>query len=354
MRKGVENRRKIRPAEIRPVNRMNQQIDFVITWVDGQDEAWRKEKKRYLHDNKIDDSEVRYRDWGLLKYWFRGVEKFAPWVRKIHFITWGHLPEWLDTANPKLHIVRHEDYIPKKYLPVFNSNILEIYMNRIEGLSEHFVYFNDDIILVNSLKPSYFFEDGQPCDMLAFQPVVANPSNPVMSHLLLNNTLVLSKYFTKRDNVCRQPGNYFKIGYPPLYFFYNLLELAFPLYSGFYTVHGPMPFCKRTFDEVWEKEGEWLERMSSNRFRSEDDLTPYLFREWQKLSGHFHPKNILRDFQYFNISNDNSQLIRAIRKQKKSILCINDADLEDGFENARRQLWEAFEQILPEKSAYEL
>ncbi|MBQ6357217.1 MAG: capsule biosynthesis protein CapK, partial [Solobacterium sp.] len=38
----------------------------------------------------------RFKDWGLFKYWFRGVEKFAPWVNKIYFITWGHVPTWLD------------------------------------------------------------------------------------------------------------------------------------------------------------------------------------------------------------------------------------------------------------------
>ena len=98
-----------------------EEIDFVITWVDGQDEAWRREKARYVSDSKkVDAGEERYRDWELLKFWFRGVEKFAPWVRKVHFITWGHLPKWLDTNHPRLHIVRHEDYIPQEFLPVLD------------------------------------------------------------------------------------------------------------------------------------------------------------------------------------------------------------------------------------------
>ena len=81
---------------------MNGPIDFVMIWVDGNDPEWRKEKSKY--DGKVvtaSNSEVRYRDWDNLQYWFRGVEKFAPWVNKIHFVTWGHLPEWLDTTNPK-------------------------------------------------------------------------------------------------------------------------------------------------------------------------------------------------------------------------------------------------------------
>ncbi len=328
-------------------------IDFVITWVDGTDQAWRKEKASHDPASGADDDEERYRDWGLLPYWFRGVEQFAPWVRKIHFITWGHLPAWLNTEHPKLHIVRHEDYIPRKYLPVFNSNVLEIYMHKIEGLSENFVYFNDDVFLIRPTASEYFFRNNRPCDMLAFQPVVANPANPVMSHLYLNNSLVLCKYFDKRENVRKHPKNYFKPGYPLLYFFYNLLELAFPLFTGFYTVHGPAPFCKSTFRELWEKEGELLEKMSENRFRSKEDVTPYLFREWQKLSNQFEPENIQKDFGYFNIAAENGRLLRTITKQKKKVICVNDQKLGSEFERVKQELLQAFHTILPEVSSFE-
>lgn len=328
-------------------------IDFVITWVDGADKAWRKEKAHYSPGNNTDDSEERYREWGFLKYWFRGVEKFAPWVRKIHFITWGHLPGWLDRNHRKLHIVRHEDYIPEKYLPVFNSTVLEIYLHKIKGLSEHFVYFNDDMFLIKKSGPELFFRQGKPCDMLAFQPVVANPENPVMSHRFLNNALILSKYFNKREEVCKHPWDYFKIGYPPLYFFYNILEMGFPLYTSFYTVHGPSPFYKSTFEEIWKREKDFLCSMSNDRFRSENDANQYLFREWQKLTGNFHAQNILRDFRYFNISEDNSALVHTIKKQKKRIICINDQHIERDFESVRAEIHRAFDEILPGKSSFE-
>ena len=330
-----------------------QEIDFVITWVDGGDKAWREEKAKYNPSAGTDD-EVRYRDWDLLKFWFRGVEKFAPWVRKIHFVTWGHLPSWLNTDNPKLHIVKHEDYIPKQYLPTFNCNVLENCLHRIEGLSERFVYFNDDVFVINNTKPTDFFMDGKPCDMLAYQPVVANPQNPVMSHLYLNNSLVLSKYFDKRENVKKYPGNYFKLGYPPLYFIYNVLEMAFPLYTGFYTVHGPSSFCKSTFEEIWNNEQELLEKMSYNRFRSKDDITQYLFREWQKLSNNFYAKNMHKDFKYFNVTGNDEKLIQSITKQKKKIICINDGPLMKEFDDVKQTLQSAFMQILPEESSFEL
>ncbi|MCI8530853.1 MAG: capsular biosynthesis protein [Lachnospiraceae bacterium] len=331
-----------------------EQIDFVVTWVDGQDKAWRKEKAQYAHEGKsADDSEERYRDWEFLRFWFRGVENFAPWVRKVHFITWGHLPKWLNTKHPKLHIVRHEDYIPKEFLPVFNSNVLEIYMYRIDGLSEQFVYFNDDMFLTKKVGPEMFFMGGKPCDMLAFQPVVANPANPVMSHLFMNNTLVLAKYFDKRENVRKHPGDYFKVGYPALYFFYNILEMAFPLYTGFYTVHGHFPFLKSTFEEVWEKEGNALRQMSVNRFRSQGDLTLYLFREWQKLTGNFHAKNMHKGFSYYNLSEAYEKAEAAIRRQKVKMVCLNDGNVGGNFAKIKEKIQQAFMCILPEPCSFE-
>lgn len=332
---------------------MAEAIDFVVTWVDGSDKEWREQKARFSGEGTVDDNEERYRDWELFRYWFRGVEKFAPWVRRVHLITWGHLPKWLNMNHPKLHIVKHEDYIPEEFLPTFNSNVLEIYMHRIEGLSERFVYFNDDFFLVRPVRPEDFFRGGKPCDMMAFQPVVANPGNPVMSHLYLNNSLVLCKYFDKRENVRKQPGAYFKLGYPPLYFFYNILEMAFPLYTGFYTVHGPSPFCRSTFLEIWEKEESLLKRMSANRFRSAEDVTPYLFREWQKLTGNFYPCNVQKDFQYYDVSSDNRALTRAIMRGKKKVVCINDAQIEGDFDAIKAELQAAFEHILPKRSAFE-
>ncbi len=328
-------------------------IDFVITWVDGDDPAWQREKARYSPAKDADARPERYRDWGLLPYWFRGVEKFAPWAGKIYFVTWGHLPGWLNTEHPKLRVVNHRDYIPEEYLPTFNSRVIEMHLHRIETLSENFVYFNDDMLLTAPTAPEDYFIDGKPCDLLAFQPVVANPANPSMSHEFLNISLMLSKYFDKRQNVRRHPGNYFHIGYPPLYFFYNLLELAFPLYTGFYTPHGPFPFCKSAFETIWQKEGDYLGEFSAHRFRSNEDVGPYLVREWQKLSGEFHPKNVLRDLRYFNVSDDNQKLCRTIEKQKAKCVCINDANHAIDFAAAKEQIRRSFEKILPEKSAFE-
>ena len=132
----------------------NYPIDFVVTWVDGNDPIWQAEKAKYSPNKNADNRNVRFRDWDNMQYWFRAVEKFAPWVNKIHFVTYGHLPKWLNTDNPKLNIVKHSDFIPKEYLPTFSSHSIELNLHRIEGLAERFVYFNDDMFLTILSKKS--------------------------------------------------------------------------------------------------------------------------------------------------------------------------------------------------------
>ena len=78
---------------MRKLDKNTQDIDFVITWVDGNDLEWKREKAARMRHTDMDisvnadDRKERYRDWDNLRYWFRGMEKYAPWVRKVHFVT---------------------------------------------------------------------------------------------------------------------------------------------------------------------------------------------------------------------------------------------------------------------------
>jgi len=124
-------------------------IDFVVTWVDCNDAKWQEQYAKYKGTKlKLDAEEgARYRENNMFKYWFRAVEKYAPWVRKIHLITADQKPAWLNINHDKLNLVSHKDYIPEQYLPTFNSNVIELNIHRINDLSENFVLFNDDIFL---------------------------------------------------------------------------------------------------------------------------------------------------------------------------------------------------------------
>ena len=145
---------------------MKDSVDYVISWVDPSDQKWQNSRFSYLVEDEESNGDLRYRDWGFLRYWFRCVEKNTPWVRHIYFVTQGHIPSWLNTDNKKLKIIKHEDYIPQEYLPTFNSNVIELFFDRIEGLSEHFVYFNDDMFVLSPMKEEDFFINGLPKDSL--------------------------------------------------------------------------------------------------------------------------------------------------------------------------------------------
>ena len=328
------------------------EIDFVLTWVNGDDPDWRAARERFPAPDGADVRPERYRDWGWLRWWLRGVERFAPWVRCVHLVAAGALPDWLDTAHPKLHIVRHEDILPPEALPCFNGNALEVNLHRIPGLTEQFVYFNDDMLLLRPTAPEDFFRDGKPRDMLAAQPVIANPDNPVMSSILLNDSLVISRHFRKREVMRRHTGRRWHVGYPLKYFGYNLLETAFPQYTGFYTVHGPSPLLRRSFEEPWDLEPEPLRATTARRFRSAADVTQYLFREWEKQRGNFVPANVERDLLYFE-ADDVSGACAAVRARKRKMICINDTGRLSDFAAARTALEGAFAAVLPEASSFE-
>ena len=336
----------------------NREIDFVLTWVDGADPEWQKEKYARMLKlgviSEADDRTERYRDWGILPYWFRGVEKFAPWVRTIHFVTYGHLPAWMNVNHPKLHIVNHSDYIPYKYLPTFNSHTIEWNFHKIPGLSEKFVYFNDDIFLLKAVKPTDFFVHNKPVDMLALQPDVANADDTVMPYIYLNNAMVLAKYFDKRKNVRKQPWAYFHPGYPLMYLVNNALEMAFPRFTGFYTVHGPSPLMKQTYETLWRLEPELLKRVCSHPFRHKEDVNQYVLREYEKLNQNFVPRNIKKFCRYYDLDAENAKLISTITGQKCPAVCINDSNHSIPYKRVKKQLDIAFRQILPDKSSFEI
>ena len=185
-------------------------IDFVLLWVDGNDPAWRAKKARYspVEASTANVGDERYRDWGLLRYWFRGVEKFAPWVRKVFFVTDDQWPDWLNFNAPKLVRVRHSDFMPPECLPTFCSRAIEVSLVHLADLSEQFVLFNDDMFLCNQVYPEDFFRHGLPVDEATLDPVVATyPLRPV-SYAMLNETAVVNRHCERaRKAVLRRPGN---------------------------------------------------------------------------------------------------------------------------------------------------
>lgn len=141
-------------------------IDLVIPYVDSLNAEWQKLYLEYrvsINHSSETDGVQRFRSAGdLFKYFFRCLEKNAPWLNNIYFLVQSldQVPGWLNKDRVK--IVLHSDFIPVDFLPTFNSTCIEMFLWNIPGLSEHFIYANDDTYVINQIQPSDFFtRDGK-------------------------------------------------------------------------------------------------------------------------------------------------------------------------------------------------
>lgn len=353
-------------------------IDFVITWVDGADPKWLAEKLRTLQEvdsleaQKTDSSDLRFRnDFDFLKFWFRGVEKFAPWVNQIFFVTYGHTPNWLNLAHPKLKIIRHEDFIPHEFLPTFNSHTIENHLHLIPGLSEYFVYFNDDFYLLKATKPTDFFikasskklaksqnhsktsaETYLPRAFFAENILINNPSRDIFPYIQMNNMALINQKYRKSE-FYRQ--HFFK-AYHLKYGIFNLRNLLLSFWKEFSLIYDPhcaTAYRKSIFKEVWREYKEQLELTSARPFRSNQDISHMIFFYTQLLDGVFAPRSAKFSHHTMLGEDDNNQkIIQMVKKQKYHLLCINDGEVKNPAKT-KTALKQAFAEILPEKSQFE-
>lgn len=336
---------------------MNDRIDIVIPWVDGSDPAWIREKEKCRIMCGADEkslSNIRFQSWDSLHYWFRAIEKFMPWVNKIIFVTWGHIPEFLNTNHPKIRIIKHEDFIPKEYLPTFNSNTIEMNYHRIKDLSENFILFNDDLFPLQPIDEMYYFKNNIVCDEAVeghITPVEVGAISNMARYVQVNNMIIINKHFKKRET---QEKNWDK-------WYYNdygeLLERTKSLhywydFAGFRDPHMASAMKKSVLSRLWEVEGEVLDRSSRNQSRAYTDVSQYLIRYWQLCSGKFYPRRTLGKFYQVDLDNYN-EIARDIEEQKHQMISINENCSTKDFTTIKKMINKAFNKILPDKSEFE-
>lgn len=149
------------------------EIDAVITWVDGSDPAHRRDLETYLaqHGDVRPKTALptRFNDAGELEYCIASILRYAPWFRRIHIVTAAQTPalvsrlegtRWAD----RVRLVDHREIFAGygQYLPTFNSRAIITALWRIPGLTERFVYFNDDFMLLQPVAPEDFFRGDAP------------------------------------------------------------------------------------------------------------------------------------------------------------------------------------------------
>lgn len=342
--------------EIMKQGNIDYPIDIVLPWVDSTDPEWIKSRNQYASlenvPSVIDNSESRFREWDTLKYLFRGIDMYLPWVRMVHFVTWGHLPEWMNPNAERLHIVNHKDYIPEEYLPTFSSHTLELNMHRIPELADHFIYFNDDILVLNEMKKEQFFRDGLPRDYAILSPLISGHRYSV-TDTALTDIEIINDHFKKNTLIKENFMKWFNPVYG-IYNFKSLLMMPWGKFSSLYGRHLCNSFLKQTFEEVWECEREVLNSTCLHRFRTRRDVNQWLMRDWQLAEGNFVPVSPKRGL-YFYLKNDNSELFHALRNRKADIICVNDNDAEPigDIANCRKELNSIMSELFPRASSFE-
>lgn len=284
----------------------NMQIDIVFTYVDSTDKEWlrskNKEKSEFLkqkqteddgYNNSFDSSleEIRYSVRSIVKY-------FKNNYRNIYFVTNnGKLPKFLKSDKRLIPIL----YSQLLGTTSYNSNTIETCLHKIPGLSEYYLYFNDDMMITRNLKLSDLIKDGK--------PIWYKETSKFIN--LFNNWPILSKLYDFGDKGCN-------LARQKTYEIIGLKSTPKPI------SHSPRIFKKSMvmqFCKIFKKQ---IDEQFERKFRTKDDFCfvdafCHYFRQKDKLvySGKY-KTNVLCQFDY----NVLSRIYNWIDDSK--FLCVED------------------------------
>lgn len=294
-------------------------IDFVFPFVDSTDPVWQKQylaAKGETITNQESNGITRFRPNNYLKYLFRGLEKYLPWINKIHLIvaSEAQVPSWLD--KNKIHVVLHEDIIPAELLPTFNSSTIECFYHNIIGLSDRFIYGNDDMFALNYCAETDFFN--------GFTPKIE----------MLKMTNVKGQEIWRRTNInafrMATGLDELKIGY------YMAPEHGFAAYTK-ELVH---KFNKQHYTEMYN---------SCTQFREPHNMNIYFYADWLWANNKLEDSPIKFKYIWNKCPQDKIKEFFASAR----VVCLNDTDLELNPETVNL-IDTLFHKKFPDASVYEL
>jgi hypothetical protein len=235
-------------------NSSKMQIDIVFTYVDSTDKEWlkkkSKEKRIFLKEDKIKETPYNNsHDSSLeeIKYSVRSIiQYFKNNYRNIYFVTNnGKLPTFLKPHENLIPILDSELLGTTSY----NSNTIETCLHKIPGLSEYYLYFNDDMMLTSKLQLSDLIKDGK--------PIWYEETSKFIN--LFNNWPILSKLYDFGDSGCN-------LARQKTYDIIGLKHVPTPI------SHSPRIFKKSMvidFCKIFKKE---IDEQFERKFRSENDF----------------------------------------------------------------------------------
>ena len=306
-------------------------VDIVYTWVDGSDPSWRAEFERWselsgreLGEGAFDEGRFRSRD--ELRYSLRSVWAFAGWARNIYIVTAGQRPRWL-ADQPRVTVVDHADILPADALPTFNSHAIESALHRIDGLSEQFIYFNDDVFLGRPVRPETFFtSNGLPLVFLSG----ARPAGFVDEHSL-------------DVDRAAQNGR-------------DLLEQRFGRVASTKPYHTAFPLLRSVLEEIAGGYSDIVEQTAHSRFRSPTDLSVaasfaqhYALATQRGVLGQINNEYVHVESARLDWHLDRIRLGRSF-----DTICINETEQRaDDAERCERSIRKFFDEYLPIAAPWE-
>ena len=283
-------------------------MDAVITYVNSEDKTWREEYGKHV---KSTIEEARYRDWGTLQYLIKGIRQFMPFIENIYLVV--STPSQITGIDvSEVNVVYHKEIIPEKYLPTFNSCTIEMFLHKIPGLSEEFIYFNDDTFVIKPMKKTDFFVDDKPVLNPHLQKCSQFDINSIFVQQCKNSTELIRSKFVKK----------------------------YPINVFIRQEHIMRPMLKSTYEVVWETcEKEIINSLT--RIRTKRNYNAYLFNNYDVMKGYYVQKEL--PYKYIKTSDSINSIISDITSDKFSVVCINDSGavckndkdaINGAFENA--------------------
>lgn len=307
------------------------EIDLVYLWVNGNDPVWQAKRQSVVGDigNTSVNCKGRYAESGELKYSLRSMERYAPWLHKIFIVTDNQVPEWLDTSNPKIQIVDHTEIMPKESLPCFNSTLIEHFLHRIPGLSEHFLFANDDMLFNRPVTPETFFApDGFPIIRMNYKRMRK-----------------LSVWFRKKI-LRKKFGNYNQIITNAA----DIVERKYGIYFGSRTHHNIDAYCRSDYERVYDVFKDDIKPTLINHIRNDNDIHRHIYSYVPLAEKRAH-------VQYVDKSTSFRLQIHEVDQYKKMeeynpiFFCMNDSQFAQ--DEDRKRSMQYLKNRFPEKSKFE-
>lgn len=309
-------------------------VDYVFSWVNSEDPDWKEMYKKHKPGFEEDGNSLsRFMNRDELKFSLRSINEFAPWVRKIHIVTNCKPPEWINLSNSKINWVYHEDIFDEKNLPTFSSHAIEANLHKIPGLSNYFIYSNDDFMLSRPTTKKDFFESNGLCKIKFEQ--WGNVNGDVKAGD--------PDYLNAARN-CN-----------------SLLESDFQVTTTQLHCHAPQAMRKDVLIEMENKYRIHFERTSSNKFRDKTDIavSGYFFHHYSYITGRGikdKTKTLLiqqnHNFTKLYAHLINEKSVKAIDKRYLSF-CVNDGGGSHLNERWNVETINFLNSYFPNKSVFE-